>query len=55
MNKLCATLTIAQTVVDPPVKGKNIPCLLWADDVVLISKSEIVSRTFKNIAISGKW
>ena len=58
MNETYATLAIDQSVDTPMIKNKKIPCLLWADDVVLISKSEtgpkIVERNLKNIAINGK-
>ncbi len=40
MNELCAALAMNQSVDAPSIKDKKIPCLLWADDVVLISKSE---------------
>ncbi len=40
MNSLCTDL-INDHYIDPPYIGDvKVPCLVWADDVVLITKSE---------------
>ena len=41
MNDLCSELLRKSSIIDSPVfSNTNIPCLLWADDLVLLSKTK---------------
>ena len=41
MNDLCSELLQKSSIIDSPAfSNTNIPCLLWADDLVLTSKNK---------------